>query len=716
MPGAMDLPDEVLSCILAPLFAIPDATFSDIYRIMHIAHPKWLSRLLRVNKQWLRVARPLLYHTVILRSMPDAQIIGNTLKKHGPALGKHIRRLRIEGGYGASMLTLLKNAPNVAELSLCFVMTATEVVDGMCKGLHLVSPTRLILRDVTAFAKENKPVRKLMATLVEVAAKWDKLVEVVTPWNGDCLERPKALFAALGEAGYLRRLNVPDLTAAKSAYPRLKSCPLESIYVHRVPSMQAIEEIENDRFKSLLELNEHRYIPPTGDYFDNFASPRRRTREEPQTVDPSAHPLSAARLAIQEKIWKQVLTFAMENNSQYTGYSRRKAGRRFNLLLVSKAFHRLGLPLLYEDLYFTSKKQFRAFSRLLQTYPNLGTHVRIIELYLIIERPRGPNSRYSSAEDAQDELDLALDEDGNPRDHLRDVFRRTPNLEKLVSGAASPFMDSEIRRGFVFERGISLEAFSMAGRAAGGRLLELSVAVQNPGTPPGSMVAVPSVLSGFSALRKLVWRNEMEFSTDDEDTARLHAGALGQLQELDVRLQGSKGSFLFILSRLDLPSLRRVKFAPHVVDHTNTFLTKHGNSITELDVALPVAIENDNYVLALCNRRLRTLVVRFLTDDGYGRSTPLESDDLIAPGCSPAKRLEKLVLCFPARSFTGNLSHDEQHEWDEYLRCDFPSDLMPNLKMVELRSAGLSDARFAKAIERLGRHGIELTLGRDRYD
>ena len=81
----------------------------------------------------------------------------------------------IEGGYGASMLMLLKNAPNVSELSLCFIMSATEVVDGMCKGLHLVNPTRIILRDIP-FPKDNKPIRKLMDTLVELAPKWDKLV------------------------------------------------------------------------------------------------------------------------------------------------------------------------------------------------------------------------------------------------------------------------------------------------------------------------------------------------------------------------------------------------------------------------------------------------------------------------------------------------------------------------------------------------------------
>ncbi|KAF8599081.1 hypothetical protein BDV93DRAFT_405776, partial [Ceratobasidium sp. AG-I] len=52
-----------------------------------------------VCKSWCRVAIPLLYEAVIVRSSIQARALWSTLRKT-PALGIHIRRIRLHHGLG----------------------------------------------------------------------------------------------------------------------------------------------------------------------------------------------------------------------------------------------------------------------------------------------------------------------------------------------------------------------------------------------------------------------------------------------------------------------------------------------------------------------------------------------------------------------------------------------------------------------------------------
>ncbi|TFK97434.1 hypothetical protein BDV98DRAFT_484600, partial [Pterulicium gracile] len=65
-------------------------------------------------KQWMRVATPALYDCVILRSQSQADSFAAALRST-PSLGKCIRKLRIEGGFGDSMHSIIVGYPNICD-------------------------------------------------------------------------------------------------------------------------------------------------------------------------------------------------------------------------------------------------------------------------------------------------------------------------------------------------------------------------------------------------------------------------------------------------------------------------------------------------------------------------------------------------------------------------------------------------------------------------
>ncbi|KAJ7050607.1 hypothetical protein C8F01DRAFT_1344111, partial [Mycena amicta] len=113
--------DELISEILSPALKVDDDMFSDLSR--HSPFSKKISEstsaYLLVCKSFLCVATPLLYHVVILRSKAQANALASALAGN-EAFGRFIRKLRVEGGYGDAMLTILNSASNVTDLFLGF--------------------------------------------------------------------------------------------------------------------------------------------------------------------------------------------------------------------------------------------------------------------------------------------------------------------------------------------------------------------------------------------------------------------------------------------------------------------------------------------------------------------------------------------------------------------------------------------------------------------
>ncbi|KAJ7443506.1 hypothetical protein B0H11DRAFT_1696528, partial [Mycena galericulata] len=75
------------------------------------------SASLLVSKSWLRVSTPLLYHVVVLRSKAQAGALRTALSRN-PVLGRFIKKLRVEGGFGKHMHDILKVASNITDIFL----------------------------------------------------------------------------------------------------------------------------------------------------------------------------------------------------------------------------------------------------------------------------------------------------------------------------------------------------------------------------------------------------------------------------------------------------------------------------------------------------------------------------------------------------------------------------------------------------------------------
>ncbi|KAJ7474302.1 hypothetical protein FB451DRAFT_1248541 [Mycena latifolia] len=236
-------PDEIISEILAPLLKHSDEVFSDTSEKPLL--PRYSSSTyLLVCKAWLRVSTPLLYAVVILRTTAQAEALEEVLAAN-KEFGLFIKKLRIEGGFGQSMHTILRCAPNITDLFLTLTVWGSDNATGLCSGLPLINPRRVILVDGrvdpfhhTAKPKKNKQVNKLMETLVTVIPKWDKLVTFDFPYvqdyeNATSVARAEALASALRKSQTLEILLVrgglgfPDYLRQMRDAPSLKSLRLK---------------------------------------------------------------------------------------------------------------------------------------------------------------------------------------------------------------------------------------------------------------------------------------------------------------------------------------------------------------------------------------------------------------------------------------------------------------------------------------------------------
>lgn len=172
------IPEEILSEILTPLFKLSDEVFSDTSAKPLLAPGYSSATYLLVCKTWLRVATPLLYNVVIFRTTAQAVALDKVLRLN-KEFGLFVRKLRVEGGFGPVMHSVLKAAPNITDVFLTLSLWGSANVSGLCSGLRLINPQRIILADCQENGEAprvNKQVTRLMDTLVELIPKWNRLV------------------------------------------------------------------------------------------------------------------------------------------------------------------------------------------------------------------------------------------------------------------------------------------------------------------------------------------------------------------------------------------------------------------------------------------------------------------------------------------------------------------------------------------------------------
>lgn len=168
------LPDELIREILDDILHVDEDIFEDLAeRSPFSSLSQSSSDLLSVCKSWLHAATPLLYRVVILRSKAQAYALQRTLRAN-KEFGTLIRKLRVEGGYGGAMKTVLTLSPKITHIWLMLDLPGTENTTGLCSSLHLINPSRVVLHG--ACLDPTVPSRKLITKIPDLLETWTNMV------------------------------------------------------------------------------------------------------------------------------------------------------------------------------------------------------------------------------------------------------------------------------------------------------------------------------------------------------------------------------------------------------------------------------------------------------------------------------------------------------------------------------------------------------------
>ncbi|KAJ7207498.1 hypothetical protein GGX14DRAFT_698178 [Mycena pura] len=359
------LPDEIISEILSPALTVDDDVFSHNWGVSPFAsYSESTSAYLLVCKSWLRVATPLLYNVVILRSKAQAKALARALSGNTD-LGRFIKKLRVEGGYGPAMHTVLQCVPNVSDLLLSLEIYSSDSTDGLCKGLRLINPTRLILRDNINKPMTNKMAMKLVNALAEAILNWKCLLVFDWPYSeySSDHKRIESIVRPLLQANRLQTVVARSTSHASWTYEKFKKCPLQNIrFKTPVYEDSRWHPLMDPTIKSLLRYAKRPALctQQSSGIELSYVAP---------SLNPFFTPMSSTADDVQDGVWSRVLYFA---------HLRKDVSPRLALLLVSKRFYRLGLQYYYEHVVLKNSRTISNLALTLSQRPSLGAHIRTI--------------------------------------------------------------------------------------------------------------------------------------------------------------------------------------------------------------------------------------------------------------------------------------------------------------------------------------------------
>ncbi|KAJ7086280.1 hypothetical protein C8R44DRAFT_752682 [Mycena epipterygia] len=571
------IPDEIISEILSPLLKLSDRVFSDTSEKPLLTPGYSSSTYLLVCKAWLRVSTPLLYNVVILRTTAQAEALDKVLRTNDE-FGLFIKKLRVEGGFGQAMHPILGCAPNITDLFLTLSIWGSDNVAGLCRGLRLINPRRVILVDVAhgydprAKPKKNKQVDQLLQTLVEFIPKWDKLTIFDFPYISDTIfgqspfsARAETLAAALTQSKSLHTLLVTGGTGFPQYLRRLADLPTFKLIWIRVRDVDEMFE----KLRKAIDAHPKCKMLVEHDRFDATHANDYLRGDTERGIFPSSDssytPMKAAAKDIQKAIWKRILSFAMIA-AEYKSIS-----PLISFVLVSKRFHKLALPLLYRDPSLDPTTAL-LFVQRIKANPGFGAHVRSLLI------PQNPQM-------IPDETMQTIVKHCDRLQKFGDAFRE-------YDDPAEPYFAEQVLHVGGF---ISLQILKLLGQTAGPTLRELGV------TLPSLRRVDPAVLADFSVLEHLIWNSSSKFEAFNSGLV-----ALGSLRAL--RVERVSTSFLDILAHLPLPDLRHVSLSMAVdAGAAVEFLRRHGPKLIEL--RLPLEIFSRLDVLGVCTRLVTVIAI-----------------------------------------------------------------------------------------------------------
>ncbi|KAG6889681.1 hypothetical protein C0995_015429 [Termitomyces sp. Mi166 len=495
------LPDEIIREILTPALRVPDKIFRSTNEVSPFStYAESSSAFLLVCKSWLRVATPLLYHVVALRSKPQARALERALRGN-QILATFIKKLRVEGGFGASMHHILRLGKNIEEIWLILNIWSADSVTGLCSGLPLANPRRLIF--FLGDAGENAPTRKLLNTVCECITTWKRLSTVDLSLHGVRTWRiaKSTLLLALHKSESLKTITLTEPQSDPTLLLSLAKIPsLEVIHIvddgnytsHWMKSPGMKEVLADERQGELFRYG----CMDGGDNMDvtdelTHDEQVNPSKEDLMTFDPSFVALQSTTEEVKTKIWSNIVYFSLLATDPNSDAERRRleARSRFssetslnskciaqilrtNILLVSKLFYNTAMRHYYR--YFTvgGQDKLTIFEDRISRNPSLGSAIHHLEISFC----------WGVAE------------------YFRPVLVNATNLVHLTS---------------IRSRDVSLDYQSLVTLAAqvGSKLQTLTgFAIARPSSPKS-----PTPLYAFTALRALDWDSSMRLKFEHED-------------------------------------------------------------------------------------------------------------------------------------------------------------------------------------------------------
>ncbi|TFK45963.1 hypothetical protein OE88DRAFT_1688491 [Heliocybe sulcata] len=627
------LPDEIVNEILKPVLRVPDEVFCDTSpRSFNFKGEISTSAILLVCKQWLRVSTPLLFEVVILRSNGQAKVLARVLKTN-KQFGQFIRMLRVEGGYGMAVNTIITAAPRIKDIFITLALRSPDNTQGLCKALPTINPCRLILHESLDLRKPlvNAPITQLTDSLCEcIKSKWTNLRVCYVPYaQGSYYTLPRAraslLANALRQSESLEEIVFSGLSSY-THYVASHTTTLEAFAAN--PHLQRILLMASSADADARGMTQHLPRMPNLARLIQFQAPLTGGAQDKEIDDSGWTAKSYAHLKsvsedVQSQIWSRILWFAMEAettqafiNDSLTdrgGNLRRLNRKRLNFLLISKQIQRAALPVLYRYAPIRSVAKLRSFWGELCLHPQLAAEVRFLDF-----------ENYISAEAWPDEYEDPTDGDEEPeKDVVEDLLSLTNNLQRLCISAGGYMSFCRLR--------LTWTAFEMLRYAAGGSLLVLH----------GAEVKAPddiqefSFFNGFTAIRSLEWRSKTSFLYDDDVG---QATCLSSLEE--IILADYHETMIDALSKLDLPSLTTVSFRARSFGTRPSVMpifTSHGYKILRVKLVSGHAVLPD--LLSLCEN-LEELMIETL----IGSSYPQKEEILDHIHAGESNSLKKIII------------------------------------------------------------------------
>jgi len=173
---AARLPDELVKDILHSILDIPDHEFHDTSTqspFARVVAPS--SAALLVCKRWMRIATPLLYHNVVLRSSATAHSFCIAIKRQ-PEFAKLVKHLRVECPCPNILGDTAKRMTALATLHIDLASIGDNRLLGVAKLLAASNATHLSLaRNKPVFNSTGRKKR------LDAVIKWTNLVGVESP-------------------------------------------------------------------------------------------------------------------------------------------------------------------------------------------------------------------------------------------------------------------------------------------------------------------------------------------------------------------------------------------------------------------------------------------------------------------------------------------------------------------------------------------------------